>query len=52
MPFPPRPLPLPNVAGTAGPRPNPQVQARVEAFIVEQYAAGLSLPKLTELTNR
>src|SRR4051812_31286801 len=30
-------------AGTASPRPDPLLQARVDAFIVEQYAAGRSL---------
>ena len=54
MPYPPRPQlrPLPEFAGNASPRPDPQVQARVEAFIVEQYAAGRSLRQLAELTDR
>jgi hypothetical protein len=30
-------------SGTANPRPDPTVQPRVEAFIVEQYAAGRTL---------
>jgi hypothetical protein len=54
VPYPPRPQlrPLPEFAGTASPRPDPAVQARVEAFIVEQYAAGRSLRELSELTDR
>jgi hypothetical protein len=54
MPYPPRPQlrPRPEFAGSASPRPNPGVQARVEAFIVEQYAAGRSLRELAELTDR
>lgn len=40
------------VRGHRRPRPNPQVQARVEAFMVEQYAAGRSLRQLAELTDR
>ena len=39
-------------AGTASPRPDPVGQARVEAFIVEQYNAGRSLRELAELTDR
>ena len=39
-------------AGTASPRPDAAVQAQVERFIVEQYAAGRSLRKLAELTGR
>jgi hypothetical protein len=52
--YPPRPQlrPLPEFARTAGPRPDPAVQARVEAFIVEHYAAGRSLRELAELTDR
>jgi hypothetical protein len=34
------------------PRPDPAIQARVEAFIVEQYEAGRSLRQLAELTDR
>src|SRR4051794_9877151 len=54
MPYPPRPQlrPLPEFAGTASPRPDPAVQARVEAFIVKQYTAGRSLRELAELTDR
>jgi hypothetical protein len=54
VPCPPRPRlrPLPEFAGTASPQPNLEVQARVEAFIVEQYAAGRSLRQLAELTDR
>lgn len=54
VPYPPRPQlrPLPEFAGSASPRPNPAVQARVEAFIVEEYAAGRSLRELAELTDR
>jgi hypothetical protein len=40
---------LPEFAGTASPRPDPAMQARVEAFIVEQYSAGRSLRELAEL---
>ena len=39
-------------AGTASPRPDPHVQAQVERFVVEQYAAGRSLRELAELTDR
>lgn len=51
---PPRPQlqPLPEFAGTASPRPDPVVQARVEAFIVERYRAVESLRVLAELTDR
>jgi hypothetical protein len=54
VPYPPRPQlrALPEFAGTASPRPDPAVQARVEAFIVEQYAAERSLRELAELTDR
>jgi hypothetical protein len=54
MPYPPRPhlRPLPEFRDSASPRPDPAVQARVEAFIVEQYQAGQSLRQLAELTDR
>jgi hypothetical protein len=54
VPYPPRPQlrPLPEFAGTPSPRPDPAVQARVETFVVEQYAAGRSLRELSELTDR
>jgi hypothetical protein len=54
LPYPPRPQlrPLPEFSGTASPRPDPTVQARVEAFIVEQYAAGRSSRQLAEPTDR
>lgn len=54
MPYPPRPQlkPLPEFKGTAGPRPSPQVQARVERFILDGYAEGRSLRELSELTDR
>lgn len=54
VPYPPRPQlrPLTEFAGTADPRPDPAVQARVEVFIVEQYLAGRSLRELSELTDR
>jgi hypothetical protein len=54
MPYPPRPQlrPLPEFAGTAVPRPDPAVQARVEAFVLEQYAGGRSLREIAELTDR
>jgi hypothetical protein len=48
----PRLRPLPEFSGTAKPRPDPTLQARVEAFIVEQYAAGRSLRQLAELTDQ
>jgi hypothetical protein len=38
--------------GSASPRPDVVVQARVERFIVEQYTAGRSLRELAELTDR
>jgi hypothetical protein len=38
--------------GDAGPRPDPEVQTRVGAFIAEQYAAGPSLREPAELTDR
>ena len=54
VPYPPRPQlrPLPEFVGTAVPRPDPAVQARVEAFVLEQYAAGRSLREIAELTDR
>ncbi|QNG37427.1 helix-turn-helix domain-containing protein [Geodermatophilaceae bacterium NBWT11] len=54
MPYPPRPQPQPlcEFAGTAAPRPDPAVQARVEAFILAAYAEGRSLRELAELTDR
>ncbi|WP_369137393.1 helix-turn-helix domain-containing protein [Modestobacter versicolor] len=54
MPYPPRPLlrPLPEFAGTASPQPDRAVQARVERFVLEQYAEGRSLRELAELTDR
>lgn len=54
MPYPPRPQlrPLPEFVGTAVSRPDPVVQARVEAFVLGQYARGRSLRELAELTDR
>lgn len=54
MPYPPRPQlrPLPEFAGTASPRPDPAIQARVERFVVEQYQGGRSLREIAELTDR
>jgi hypothetical protein len=54
MPYLPRPQRAvpPEFVGTASPRPDPTVQARVEAFIVEHYRAGRSLRELCELTDR
>ncbi|ADB74230.1 helix-turn-helix domain-containing protein [Geodermatophilus obscurus] len=54
MPYPPRPQlrPLPEFAGTAAPRPDPAVQARVERFVLDGYAGGRSLHELAELTDR
>ena len=53
MPYPPRPQlrALPGFAGTARSRPNPSVQARVEAFVLAQYAAGRSLREIAELAR-
>jgi hypothetical protein len=44
--------PLPKFRGTARSRPDPAVQARVERFILDHYAAGRSLRELAELTDR
>ena len=54
MPYPPRPQlrPLAEFAGTALSRPDPAVQGRVEAFVLEQYAGGRSLREIAELTDR
>ncbi|WP_299956726.1 helix-turn-helix domain-containing protein [uncultured Modestobacter sp.] len=54
MPYPPRPQlrPLAEFAGTAVPRPDPAVQARVERFILDGYSAGRSLRELAELSDR
>ncbi len=54
MPYPPRPQlrGLPEFAGMARSRPNPSAQARVEAFVLAQYAAGRSLREIAELTDR
>ncbi|SDP46717.1 hypothetical protein SAMN05660199_03965 [Klenkia soli] len=54
MPYPPRPhlRPLAEFAGTAWPACGPGMQARVERFVLEQYAAGRSLRELAELTDR
>jgi hypothetical protein len=55
MPYPPRPQRhvLEEFRGTASSRPDPAVQTRVEAFIVDQYTrGGLSLRELGELTER
>ncbi|MGY1706411.1 helix-turn-helix domain-containing protein [Geodermatophilus sp. SYSU D00697] len=54
MPCPPRKehRPVAAFAGTASPRLDPDVQAQVERFVVEQYASGRSLRELAELTGR
>ncbi len=54
MPYPPRPQrrPLSEFAGSAVSRPGPEVQDRVEAFVLEQYAGGRSLREIAELTDR
>lgn len=54
VPYSPRPRlrPLTEFAGTASPRPDRAAHARVEAFILENYAAGRSLRELAELTDR
>jgi DNA-binding NarL/FixJ family response regulator len=43
---------MPAFVGTALSRPDPAVQARVEAFVLEQYAGGRSLREIAELTDR
>lgn len=54
MPYPPRPQlkPLAEFSGTAVPRPDPVVQAREEAFVLEQYRTGRSLREIAELIDR
>jgi hypothetical protein len=56
VPYPPRPQlrPLPEFAGTArtGTVLNAELQARLETFIVDQYAAGRSLRQIAELVDR
>jgi len=54
VPYPPRRQlkPLPEFAGTAVSRPNPDVQRRVESFVQVEYAAGRSLREIAELTDR
>ncbi|MGY1820502.1 helix-turn-helix domain-containing protein [Geodermatophilus sp. SYSU D00079] len=56
MPYPPRPglRPLPEFAGTArsGNAAAGDVQARLERFVIEQYAAGRSLREVAELVDR
>ena len=56
MPYPPRPqlLPLPEFAGTArtGTVPSRELQARLEAFVVDQYKSGRSLRQIAELVDR
>jgi hypothetical protein len=50
VPYPPRPLP--EFVGTAMSRPDPLVQARVEASVLLHYAGGRSLREIAELTDR
>lgn len=56
MPYPPRPQlrPLPAFAGTArsGTVPGQGLQARLESFVLAQYAAGRSLRQIAELIDR
>lgn len=56
MPYPPRPQlrPLPEFAGTArtGTIGDRDLQARLEAFVIAQYAAGRSLREIAELIDR
>ena len=56
MPYPPRPqlCPLPAFAGTArtGTVPDRRLQARLEAFVLAEYAAGRSLRQIAELIDR
>ncbi|MCZ2818027.1 helix-turn-helix domain-containing protein [Modestobacter sp. VKM Ac-2984] len=54
VPYPPRPEAgvRPELRGSASPRPDPLLQQRVEAYIVERYQAGASLRVLAEETDR
>ena len=56
MPYPPRPQlrPQPAFAGTArtGTVPSQQLQARMEAFVLAEYATGRSLRQIAELIDR
>ena len=54
MPYPPRPQrsPLPDFIGSNQARPDPGMQARVETYVLAQYAAGRSLREIAELTDR
>ena len=61
MPYPPRPQlrPRPEFAGTArngtarnGTIPSPELQERLEAFVVAQHNAGRSLREIAELVDR
>ena len=54
MAYPPRPQlrPLLEFVGTNLPRPDPAVQARVEAFVLAEYDRGRSLREIAELTDR
>ena len=56
MPYPPRPQlrPLPAFAGTArtGTVPSPRLQARLESFVLAEYAAGRPLRQIGELIDR
>jgi hypothetical protein len=56
VPYPPRPQlrPLPEFTGTArtGTVPGRELQAQLETFIVDQYAAGRSLREIAELVDR
>ena len=56
MPYPSRPQlrPLPAFAATArtGTVPDRRLQARLEAFVLAEYAAGRSLRQIAELIDR
>ncbi len=54
MPYPSRPVrrPLPEFAGTATPRPSPELLERLVAFVLAAYAEGRSLREIAELTDR
>jgi len=52
FPCPPRLRLQPEFAGAAVSLPDPEVQAGVEAFVLDQYAGGRSLREIAELTDR
>ena len=54
MPYPSRPRrePLAQFRGTATSRPDPELLERLVAYVLAQYAAGLSLREIAEDTDR